>query len=121
MKERVREITTRNGGRSIAVVIAELRSYLSGWKQYFRLAETPGVLRDLDEWIRHRLRLVQLKQWKRGSTVYRELRARGIPERAVRAAAAHARRWWRTSRSGALQTALPTSYYDGLGVPRLAG
>jgi RNA-directed DNA polymerase len=121
MKERVREITTRNGGRSIAVVIAELRSYLVGWKQYFRLADTPSIFTGLDEWIRRRLRLVQLKQWKRGSTVYRELRARGVPERVTRAAAAHATRWWRTAGSGALQTALPTSYYDGLGVPRLAG
>ena len=43
MKDRVREITARNGGRSIAAVIAELRTYLRGWKAYFRLAETPRV------------------------------------------------------------------------------
>jgi len=59
MKERVREITTRNGGRSMDRVIAELRSYLKGWKgrwkAYFRLAETPRVFRDLDEWIRREL------------------------------------------------------------------
>ncbi len=85
MKERVREITTRNGGMSMDRVIAELRSYLTGWKAYFRLAETPRVFRDLDEWIRHRLRLVQLKQWKRGKTVYREMRARGVrPDLAAR-------------------------------------
>jgi hypothetical protein len=96
-------------------------AYLVGWKRYFRLAETPRVLSGLDEWIRHRLRLAQLKQWKRGSTVYRELRARGAPERVSRAAAAHASRWWRTAGHGALHTALPTSYYDRRGVPRLAG
>jgi group II intron reverse transcriptase/maturase len=121
MKERVREITTRNGGRSVAVVIAELRGYLAGWKQYFRLADTPSIFKSLDKWVRHRLRLVQLKQWKRGRTVYRELRARGVPDRHARVAAAQAARWWRTAGHGALQTALPTSYYDGLGVPRLAG
>jgi len=89
MKERVREITTRNGGMSMDRVIAELRSYLTGWKAYFRLAETPRVFRDLDEWIRHRLRLVQLKQWKRGKTVYREMRARGVrPDLAARRVAA---------------------------------
>jgi RNA-directed DNA polymerase len=120
MKERVREITTRSGGRSIAVVIAELRSYLAGWKNYFRLADTPRILGDCDEWIRHRLRQAQLKQWKRGPTVYRELRARGVPERPARAAAAHATRWWRTAGHGALHAALPTSYYDRMGVPRLA-
>ena len=121
MKERVREITARNGGRSIAVVIAELRSYLAGWKQYFRLADTPRVLGDLDEWIRHRLRLVQLKQWKRGTTVFRELRARGVSQHVAAMAALFARSWWKVAGHRALQIALPTSYYDGMGVPRLAG
>ena len=119
MKQRVREITTRNGGRSMKSVFAELRSYLPGWKQYFQLAETPGIFRDLDEWIRHRLRMVQLKQWKRGKTIYREMRRLGANEKAARQVAANSRRWWRNS-AMLLNTALPTSYYDRMGVPRLA-
>ena len=120
MKERVREITSRNGGRRIKSVVLELRGYLLGWKEYFRLADTPGVFRDLDYWIRRRLRLLQLKQWKRGTTAYRKLRARGVPERDAAGAAAHVRRWWRTSRHKALFTALPASYYDRMGLPKLA-
>jgi RNA-directed DNA polymerase len=65
MKDRVRDITKRRGGRSIVSVVGELRGYLVGWKNYFQLADTPGVFRDLDEWIRHRLRAIHLKQWKR--------------------------------------------------------
>ena len=121
MKDRVRSITSRTGGRSLTRVVEELRSYLTGWKLYFQLAETPKVFREHDEWIRRRLRAVQLKQWKRGTTVYRELRARQVPDRVARAAAAHARRWWAMTVHGALQTALPTSYFDRLGVPRLTG
>ena len=102
-------------------MVEELRSYLAGWKLYFQLAETPKVFREHDEWVRRRLRAVQLKQWRRGTTVYRELRAREVPDRVTRAAAAHARRWWAMAAHGALQTALPTSYFDRLGVPRLAG
>src|SRR5207245_7961648 len=45
MKDRVRQITSRSGGRSIPAVVTELRSYLTGWKAYFRLAETPGCVR----------------------------------------------------------------------------
>jgi group II intron reverse transcriptase/maturase len=120
MKDRVREITARNGGRSIKQIVAELRSYLAGWRQYFRLTEAPSVMAKLDSWIRRRVRTAQLKQWKRGATAYRELRARGVPERAAREAAAHATRWWKTAGHAALQTALPTSYFDGLGLPRLA-
>ncbi len=119
MKERVREITTRNGGRSMKSVFAGLRSYLTGWKEYFRLAETPGIFSGLDEWIRHRLRMVQLKQWKRGKTIYRGMKRLGANEDAARQVAGNSRRWWENS-AQLLNTALPTSYYDRMGVPRLA-
>ena len=118
MKDRVRAITRRNGGRSMERVIEELRGYLSGWKAYFDLADTPGVFRELDQWIRHRLRAVQLKQWKRGRTVYRELRARGMSKINAAKVAANARRWWRNS-AMSLNAALPNRYFDGLGLPRL--
>jgi group II intron reverse transcriptase/maturase len=121
MKARVRVTTSRTGGRSMTAIAAELRSYLTGWKLYFQMAETPRIFRGLDEWLRHRLRAVQLKQWKQGPTVCRELLTRGVPACAARAAAAHARRWWATAAHGALHTALPTSYFDRLGVPRLTG
>ncbi|MFL5437766.1 MAG: group II intron maturase-specific domain-containing protein [Myxococcales bacterium] len=99
-------------------MIAELRGYLVGWKEYFRLADTPRILREIDEWIRHRLRVIQLKQWKRGPTVYRELRARGMSEDAAARVAGNARRWWRNA-SMAIHIALPNKLYDR--VPRLAG
>ena len=119
LKDRVRGITDRNGGRSIKAAIDDLRSYLPGWKQYFRLAQSPSIFRKLDEWLRHRLRQMQLKQWKRGKTVYRELRRLGTPEILARQAAANSSRWWKTS-AGPLQFALPNKHFDNLGVPRLA-
>jgi group II intron reverse transcriptase/maturase len=119
MKQRVRLITDRNGGRSMLTVFAELRSYLTGWKQYFRLAETPGIFGDLDSWIRHRLRMVQLKQWKRGRTIFREVRRLGANQDAAIQAAMTSRRWWWNS-SKLLHVALSDSYYDRNGVPRLA-
>jgi RNA-directed DNA polymerase len=119
MKERVRELTARNGGRSMATVTKQLKEYLTGWKLYFRLAETPGIFEDLDSWVRRRLRQVQLKQWKQGTTLYRELRRRGAPDDVARQVAANSRRWWKNS-GGKLHLALPTRYYDDLGVPRLA-
>jgi group II intron reverse transcriptase/maturase len=119
-KERIRRITSRNGGRSLARVVEELRAYLLGWKAYFRLADTPGIFRDLDQWIARRLRMVQLKQWKRGSTVYREMRTRGLPDPLARAAAAHTKHWWRLSAHGALHTALPGKLFEQMGLPRLS-
>src|SRR5512138_445309 len=120
MKERVRRITRRSGGRSIDQVVADLRGYLVGWKNYFSLAETPVVFDRLDKWLRHRLRAIHLKQWKRGRTVYRELRARGASERVAAIVAADTRRWWKNA-AMRLQIVLPTRYFDGLGVTRFAG
>jgi group II intron reverse transcriptase/maturase len=119
MKDRIRQITCRSGGRSITSVIEELQDYLPGWKAYFRLAQTPGVFRGLDEWIRHRLRALQLKQWKRGRTVYRKLRILGLSQDTAAQVAANTRCWWRNA-GMAIHLALPMRYYDQLGVPRLA-
>jgi RNA-directed DNA polymerase len=119
MKDRVRQLTRRNAGASLPQVAQKLREYLLGWKGYFQHAQTPGVFGDLDGWIRHRLRALQLKQWKRGTTIYRELRARGASSDLAARVAANGRRWWRNSAMG-LHIALPTSFFDRLGVPRLS-
>jgi retron-type reverse transcriptase len=119
MKRRVRWLTRRNRGRSLAQVVERLRAYLVGWKAYFRLADTPGVFRQLDEWLRHRLRAIQLKHWRRGRTIYRELRARGMSHETARLIAANSRRWWRNSRY-LLNAALPIRFFDELGLPRFA-
>lgn len=71
----------------MATVIVKLRAYLLGWKAYFRLAQTPSVWRKLDAWLRHWLRAIQLKQWKRGTTIYREARKLGAPARVAQQAA----------------------------------
>lgn len=119
MRARVRQITRRNGGRSVEQVAEELRGYLSGWKEYFRLANTPRVLEELDQWIRHRLRALHLKHWRRGVVIYRELRARGLSEDHARQVAGNSRRWWRNS-GMLLNRAFPIRYFDQLGLPRLA-
>jgi group II intron reverse transcriptase/maturase len=119
MKAKVRELTNRNRGRSLRRVVGDVAEYLEGWRGYFRLADTPGVFRDLDTWLRHRLRCLQLKQWKRGTTVFRELRARGLSVKAAAQVAVNARRWWHNSALN-LNIALPNRFFDALGVPRLA-
>jgi len=119
MKESIRLITRRSGGRSLDQVCKRLGEYLRGWREYFRLADTPGIFAELDEWIRHRLRAIQLKHWKRGTTIYRELRARGLSKDAAAKVAANNRRWWRNS-AKLINVAFPIRYFDQLGIPRLA-
>ena len=119
LRERIRQLTRRVRGRSLEQIAEDLRGYVPGWKAYFRLAQTPRVMRELDEWLRHRLRAVQLKQWRRGTTMYRELRLLGASPVLAARIAANARRWWHNSRMG-LNNVLPIAYFDRLGVPRLS-
>ena len=118
-KQRVRVLTRRNGGRSLPEVVEKLRVYLLGWKGYFRLAQTPRVWRELDEWLRHRLRALQLKQWKRGRTMYRALCALGAMPAVAAQVAANSRRWWCNS-DKLLNRVLSIEWFDRLGLPRLS-
>jgi RNA-directed DNA polymerase len=118
-KQRMRQLTRRSGGRSMQDVVDGLRPYLLGWKAYFGLSQTPGVWRELDEGLRHRLRAIQLKQWKRGTTMYRELRKLGAPETVARRVAANSRCWWRNS-AKLLNSVLTIAWFDQLGLPRLS-
>ncbi len=119
LEARIRRLTRRNGGRGLSEVAEQLRAYVPGWKAYFHLAQTPGIFRALDKWIRHRLRALQLKHWRRGTTVFRELRRLGATVHQAARVAANARRWWRTSHLE-LHCILRIAYFDRLGVPRLS-
>src|SRR5487761_2596979 len=118
-KQRIRQLTSRSGGRSMQDVVDHLRPYIRGWKAYFRLAQIPRVWRELDQWLRHRLRAIQLKQWKRGTTIYREIRALGGKPAVAQLVAANSRRWWRNS-GMLLNAVLTLKWSDRLGLPRLS-
>jgi RNA-directed DNA polymerase len=117
-KQRIRQLTRRSGGRSIGEVIERLRSYVLGWKAYFQLAQTPRRWRQLDEWMRRRMRVLHLKHWRRGRTMYRELLNLGAKSHIARSVAALSRRWWHNSMT-ALHNVLTIAYFDRLGMPRL--
>jgi RNA-directed DNA polymerase len=118
-KARIRKLTSRSGGCSMEQVVAKLRPYLLGWKAYFGLAQTPQVWRELDQWLRHRLRAIQLKHWKRPRTIYRELKALGADTDVAKRVALYSCRWWRNS-AMLLNSVLTVAYFDRMGVPRLS-
>jgi RNA-directed DNA polymerase len=118
-KERVRELTGRMRGVSIARMVEELSAYLRGWRSYFGFAQLPTVMRALDQWLRRRLRAVLWKQWKRGRRRFAELRKRGIAYQLAAKTAGSAHGPWHLANSRALAIALPNAYFDSLGLPRL--
>lgn len=119
-KARVKGLTRRNQGRSLGQVIATLNSYLRGWVGYFGFCQTSKVLRDLDSWIRHRLRCLQWKQWK----VYRrrkaELIKRGIRPELAHTTAFSAKGPWRISHTPGVRMALNNQFFDQMGLIRLS-
>lgn len=119
-KKRIRELTKRNRGVSLQQMVEQLRRYLIGWRGYFGFCQTPSVLPKLDSWIRRRLRCFQWKLWKRGKTRFAELRRRGVGKDLAAQTAGSSRGLWHLSLSPALSIALPITYFDSLGLPKLS-
>jgi RNA-directed DNA polymerase len=116
-KGRIRELTAQN--LSLTQLIKELGAYLRGWQGYFGHCQTPKVLRDLDSWVRRRLRCVAWRQWKWRGRRYDELVRRGVKPKLAAHTVISPKGPWRMSRSPALNVALPNAGFDRFGLPRL--
>jgi RNA-directed DNA polymerase len=119
-KDRVRELTRRTRGISLPAMVNQLADYLRGWRGYFSFCQTPSVLKDLESWVRRRLRCVQWKQWKRGKRRFAELRRLGVGRDLAAQTAGSPHGPWRISRSPALSFALPEAFFVALGLPLLS-
>lgn len=116
-KEKIRTITSRSAGVSIKQVVALLNPYLRGWNQYFSFTEHRHVFKELNSWIRRRIRSMLWKQW--GSRQYQELRSRGVLQQVAWVTSKAPHGPWRLSHCPALQTALPFRFFERLGLLQL--
>ena len=118
-KGRVKALTRRSQGRSLPQVLRALSRYLRGWIGSFGFCQTPAVLRDLDRWMRHRLRCLQGKHW----TVYHrrkaELIKRSIPPKLAHTTAWSAKGPWKISHTPGVRMALNNQFFDRMGFLRL--
>ena len=116
MKEKVREITGRNRGRSLRSVIGELTEYLRGWWGYYGFVDSVSSLSRLDSWIRRRLRSLLWKQWKNRRTRVRELHRRGISKMTALKTGCSRKGAWRLSKVKWMQIAIPNKHFESLGL-----
>jgi RNA-directed DNA polymerase len=117
VKHRIRKITGRSRGISLLQVVKELNAYLRGWLGYFKIAETPTVFRDLDSWIRRRLRCYVMKQWiKCSHTRYKGLTALGVNQRSAGSIAASRRGPWALSNAKPIKVAMPNRFFAEKGL-----
>jgi RNA-directed DNA polymerase len=119
-KAKVRELTRRTCGQSLAQIVKKLSVYLIGWRGYFGFCQTPSVLRALDEWLRRRLRAIAWKQWKRGDTRFAELRRCGVGRDLAAKTAGSPHGPWRLANSPALTIAMPIAFFSALGLTSVA-
>jgi hypothetical protein len=116
-KAKVREMTSRTRGKRIETIVTELRQYIVGWHAYYRITQVPSMFKELDSWVRRKLRCYLWKQW--GCRGYRELLKRGVSRDLAWNTAKSAHGRWRLSRSPGLAFALTAKYFTSLGLPRL--
>ncbi len=117
--EKLRRLTKRTRSGKLEDILEQVNTYLVGWLGYYRLANTPSVLAELDEWIRRRLRQLIWKRWKRGRTRYRELVALGVPKWQAQAGAG-GKSPWRMAHSPVIHLALSNAYWRKAGLVSLA-
>ncbi len=116
---RIRSLTRRTRGDSLQVMVREAARYLQGWQAYFGFCRTPTMLDRFNKWIRRRLRSAACKQWRRGTTRYARLRQLGLSNDLAARTAGHQWGPWRLSRTQALSYAMPSTYFERLGLPLL--
>jgi RNA-directed DNA polymerase len=116
--EKMRNLTRRTRSGTLENIVQEVNQYTRGWMAYFRLATTPSVYQELDEWTRRRLRQLLWKRWKHGTTRYRELVRLGVSnERAALGAIGTSP--WRMSHSPAVDEALSNAFWRSSGLEGL--
>lgn len=119
LKEKVRELTKRNRGRSMESIIEDLNRKLGGWINYFRLAQMKSKMQQLDGWIRRKLRCYRLKQCKRAIGIARFLNKLGVPLKRAWTTATSRKGWWRNSATPACSEAMSTKWFEQMGLINL--
>ena len=116
MKDKVRQLTKGNRGVSLELVINSLNVYLPGWFQYFSKTTGISLFRDMDSWIRRRLRCYRLKQRKRKWPIATWLMKLGVGRQNAWRLAKSDKRWWRKSHNPIINTAMPNEWFETLGL-----
>jgi len=118
-KEKIRQITRRNRGVSLARVIVELNLFLVGWILYYRNAACRFDLQCLDEWVRRKLRCYRLKQRKRGKSLAGFLQHLGASPSFAHRLASSGKGWWRLSLARPVHQAMSKDWFASQGLTSL--
>ena len=120
LKLKIKELTKRNKGESFQTVINKLNMIIVGWTNYYILADSfLTTFRDLDGWLRRKLRCYRLKQCKRKYSIFKFLLNQGIPERESWNAVMYSQGWWKMSIKVAVSKAMSIKWFAEQGLQSL--
>ncbi|MCB0597796.1 MAG: group II intron reverse transcriptase/maturase [Phaeodactylibacter sp.] len=120
LKDKVRQISRRNRGVEFSQVIKELNAITTGWTNYFRLANKwLSQLKEIDRWLRRRLRCYRLKQCRRKYTIFKLLHGLGMPEPQSWYVAMRSQGWWDMSNRLAVRLAMDNEWFAQKGLRSL--
>ncbi len=111
-KDAVRKLTPRNHGMSVEQMVKRLNRFLRGWINYFRIANCKTIVASLMGWIRRRLRMKQMREWKSWRGLHKALRRRGYSGEFLKISM----RRWRNSASPLVNMALPQAWFSEIGL-----
>jgi RNA-directed DNA polymerase len=115
-KHRVRRLTGRSWGVSMAYRLDQLAKYLRGWMNYFGISDYYRPVPEIDSWIRRRLRMCYWKQWRRARTKVRNLLALGTWKREAILTAISRKSYWHLSKTLATQTGMTNAWLASQGL-----
>jgi RNA-directed DNA polymerase len=118
-RERLRRITGRSRGVSFEQVVGEINQFVVGWVTFFRHAACRKHLIAMDQWLRHRLRCLRLKQCKRTKPKFDLLRRLGVPTRRAWMGAASGKGWWRSADTPPVKEAMSVAWLESMGLVSL--
>ncbi|MCX7921528.1 MAG: group II intron reverse transcriptase/maturase [Clostridia bacterium] len=118
-KEKLKEITGRSRAKSVNEIILKLKQSITGWVNYFKIADMVGLLKELDEWLRRRIRMCYWKRWKKIKTKHDNLVKLGMGEYKAWEYANTRKGYWRISNSPILARALTNEKLKKQGFPTM--
>jgi len=120
LKRKLKEITGRSNARSMWQRVLKLKQAITGWVNYFSIADMGGLAKSLDEWLRRRIRMCFWKQWKKIKTKHDNLVRLGIRNSKAWEFANTRKSYWRTSHSPILSRTITNEYLRKIGLPSIA-
>jgi RNA-directed DNA polymerase len=115
LKEKLKEITQRKRGVNLEQILKELKLVLQGWLQYFKLAQMKSKLKEIEGWLRRKLKCFRIKQCKRTIGIVRFLLKLGVEKTLCWRTALSGKGWWRLSNSPALNIGMNNKWFEEQG------